>query len=188
VLYSDQWPHYVAREVRSLNLTFVIAIDVSSKSFLTMNAKENIWSDYRDKLAGGWRCISFEVFDATGPTRKMIAKPDTPAGRVLLSPNGYISAMVMGMGCYTGYLSLFRDENGLYWQTTVDASLEPTRIGRTEERRLDYFEEGGKEFMELQPVNEVTLEVSINCSLYSRQLNSATGRDKRARCAEMGKI
>lgn len=53
----------------------------------------NIWPEYSSKLAGGWKCISFEMFDNN---KKLIAKPhgENPLGRVLLSKNGYLSAHV----------------------------------------------------------------------------------------------
>lgn len=57
----------------------------------------NIWPEYRDKIAGGWKCLSFEMFDGNDPaSRKLIAKPhgDNPLGRVLISRNGFLSAHV----------------------------------------------------------------------------------------------
>ncbi len=153
------------------------------------NMPENIWPDYCDKLAGGWKCITYKLFDGSGTDKKLIAKPhgDEPLGRVLISHNGYLSAHVArrdrmgalpsgkpwqlgedkevayvgrGLSMYCGYLELFRDDEGLYWQTTVEVCSDPSRIGGKEERRAEYWEESGKAFMVLQPKQDMVTEVS----------------------------
>jgi hypothetical protein len=100
---------------------------------------ENVWSQYKDKLAGGWKIISFEIFDGDGPDKKLVAKPhgDNPLGRVLISPNGWLAAhmatpqrmvptesspdfqlasdeevahIARGISMYCGYFKLFKEE------------------------------------------------------------------------------
>lgn len=128
------------------------------------------------------------MFDTGGPNKKLIAKPhgDNPLGRVLISPNGFLSAHIArpdrqgplpsgnpwqtgedkevahvarGLSMYCGYLELFEDDDGLYWQTKVECSSDPNRFGGLEVRRIEYFEEGGKTFMVLQPKQDLILEV-----------------------------
>jgi hypothetical protein len=100
---------------------------------------ENVWNQYKDKLAGGWKNISYEIFDGDGPDKKLLSKPhgDKPLGRVLLSPNGWLAAhmafpqrmvptksspdfqlasdkevayIARGLSMYCGYVQLFKDE------------------------------------------------------------------------------
>ena len=149
----------------------------------------NIWPEYRDKIARGWKCVSFEMYDGAGPDKDLIAKPhgDDPLGRVLISPNGLLSAHIArrdrmgplpsgkawqvgedkevayvarGISMYCGHLELFKDEEGLYWQTKVEVCSDPNRIGGLEVRRIEYFEEDGKTYMVLQPKQDLILEVS----------------------------
>ena len=62
---------------------------------------------------------------------------------------------------YCGYLQLFEDENGLYWETTVEISSDPARMGGPlEVRRVQYLEENGKTYMILRPKQDLILEVS----------------------------
>jgi hypothetical protein len=148
----------------------------------------NLWNEYRDKIAGGWSCVTYEMFDGSGPDKKLIAKPhgDNPLGKVLVSRNGYLSAHIArrdrmgplpsgkawqtgedkevahvarGLSMYCGYLELFKDDDGLWWQTRVEVCSDPNRIGGLEVRRLEYFEENGKAFMILQPKQDMILEV-----------------------------
>ncbi|KAF2765148.1 hypothetical protein EJ03DRAFT_331197 [Teratosphaeria nubilosa] len=155
----------------------------------------NLWPKYADKLAGGWKCISFEVFDGTGPDKKLVGKPhgDEPLGRVLLSPTGFLSALMAvpqkinaplpsgkswqeapdaevanvarGLSCYAGYLQLFEDDEGLYWETKVDVATQPANMGSKQVRRVKYFEENGKAYMILQPVNDMVMLVSSICRM-----------------------
>ncbi|KAK3073544.1 hypothetical protein LTR53_004778 [Teratosphaeriaceae sp. CCFEE 6253] len=149
---------------------------------------ENVWPKYRDRIAGVWKTISFEVFDGTGPDKKLVAKPhgDQPLGRVQISPQGYLSAhmarpdrmasplpsgkswqeggdaevahVARGSSMYCGYLELFEDGEGLFWQTRVDVSTDPSRMGGLEVRRAELSEEGGKQYMTLQPKNDMVME------------------------------
>ena len=150
---------------------------------------ENVWPEYRDIIAGGWKCVTYEMFDGAGPDKKLIAKPhgDDPLGRVVISRNGWLSAHIArrdrmgplpsgkpwqtgedsevahvarGLSMYCGYLQLFKDDEGLYWQTKVEVCSDPYRIGGLETRRLEYFEENGKMYMVLQPKQDMILEVS----------------------------
>ncbi|EMC91260.1 hypothetical protein BAUCODRAFT_320396 [Baudoinia panamericana UAMH 10762] len=138
---------------------------------------ENIWLQYRDRIAGVWKCVSFELYDDSG---KLLAKPhgDEPLGRVSISPGGYMSAHVSNpgrrplpsgkawpeggdaevaqiaraSGGYCGPLELFNDaQTGLWLQTMVEISLDPSRIGKYEKRRVEFVEEGGRELMVLRP-------------------------------------
>lgn len=138
-------------------------------------AEENIWNDYRDNFAGGWKCVSFELFDGDGPDKRLVAKPhgDKPLGRVFISRRGFLSAHMaypdrmrqpLPSGKTWQEVKLFKDDRGLYWQTRVEVSSDPGRIGGLQERRVEYFEEGGKQLMVLQPKNDMVMEVSCMCS------------------------
>ena len=148
----------------------------------------NIWHEYRDRIAGGWKCVSFEMFDTSGEDKKLAAKPhgEQPLGRVIISPNGFLSAhmarpdrmgplpsgnpwqtgedkevayVARGMSMYCGYLELFKDDDGLYWNTKVEIASDPNRVGGFQTRRIQYFEEGGRTYMVLQPKLDFLLEV-----------------------------
>ena len=150
----------------------------------------NLWPEYRDRISGGWKCISYEMYDGSGPSKKLIAKPhgDDPLGLVLISPQGFLSAHVArrdrmgplpsgkawqmgedaevahvarGLSMYCGNLEIFKDDEGLYWQTKVEVCSDPNRMGGYEVRRIEYFEEGGKSYMVLQPKQDMVLEVSL---------------------------
>jgi len=156
---------------------------------------ENIWPQYAAKLAGGWNCISFEVFTGTGSDKKLVSKPhgERPMGRTYISSKGWLAShmaipdrmaqrlpsgeewqeapneevahVAKGLRMYCGYLELFkggRDDgyDGLWWQTRVEVANDPNRMGGLEVRKVEYFEEGGKAYMVLQPVNDMILEVS----------------------------
>src|ERR1700748_2326245 len=111
---------------------------------------KNVWPEYKSKLSGGWKCIRYEVFDGDGPDKKLVKKPhgDSPLGRVLLSPNGWLSAhmafphrmtplkssphwqtasddeiafVAKGLSMYCGYIELFQNEGaapGEVWWRT----------------------------------------------------------------------
>lgn len=152
---------------------------------------ENVWSEYADAISGVWKCVSYEMFDSSGEERKLIAKPhgENPLGRVSLSRNGWLAAhlarpermhrlrsgkpwitapdkevayVARGLSMYCGYLQLFKDENGsLYWQTKVEISTDPGRMGGIEERKLTLLEEDGKKFMVLEPKQDMLLDVCL---------------------------
>ena len=179
---------------------------------------DNIWPQYSSKMAGGWKCISYHVYDGNGPDKKLVAKPhgDEPLGRVLLSPNGWLSAhmakpermkplpsgkawqqggdaevayVARGLSMYCGYLKLFKDDDGgLYWQTKVEVCSDPHNMGSIQERKLRRWEEGGKTFMELQPKNDMVLEVCHRPLVAIIDTKSIPGRDKDSRCTCMGKV
>lgn len=150
---------------------------------------ENVWPEYRDRVAGLWKCVSFEVFNGSGADKELVAKPhgDTPLGRVQIGPNGFLTAhmakpermnplpsgkawqegedaevahVARGTSMYCGYLELLKDQEGLYWQTKVEVSTDPSWIGGLQVRRVKLVEEGGKAFMVLQPKNDMIMEVS----------------------------
>lgn len=127
-------------------------------------AEPSLWSQHSKKLAGGWKCISFEVFNGSGPDKRIIGKPhgDNPMGRVYLSPKGYLFAQVTGQGFYAGPIELLQDDQGLFWKTTLDIGSKAEIVGTVEERRVEYFEKDGKAFMVLQPVRDMVLEVRLS--------------------------
>ena len=117
---------------------------------------------------------------------------DNPLGRVLISPHGWLSAHIAnptrfgplpsgqpwqtapdaevahvarGLSMYCGYLSLYEDGEGLYWETRVEVSSDPVRKGGLEVRRveLDGGEGGGegRVMMTLRPVRDMVMEVSL---------------------------
>lgn len=54
----------------------------------------DLWLKHREQLAGGWKCVSYGVYDGEGPNAKLLSKPhgDNPLGRSYLSRNGYLAA------------------------------------------------------------------------------------------------
>jgi len=69
-----------------------------------------------------------------------------------------VAHVARGLSMYCGYLELFEDDDGLYWQTKVECCSDPNRINGLEERRVSMMEEGGKQFMVLQPKKDMLLE------------------------------
>lgn len=152
---------------------------------------ENIWSEYADAISGVWKCVSFEMFDGTGPDKTLIAKPhgDNPLGRASISPKGWLSAhlarpermhrlrsgkpwqtapdkevayVARGLSMYCGYLQLFKDDDGnLFWQTKVEIASDPGWMGGLQERKVTLSEEGGKQYMVLEPVEERLSDVCV---------------------------
>lgn len=149
--------------------------------------RTSLWPQYKNKIAGGWKCISYELFatESKGPPFK--PHGDEPLGRVLISPSGWLAAHIAnptrfgplpsgkpwqtgedeeiahvarGVSMYCGYLQLFEDAEGLYWETTVEVSSDPNRKGGKEVRRVALLEEDGKQFMTLQPFKDMVMEVS----------------------------
>lgn len=59
----------------------------------------SLWPEYRAKLAGVWKCISYEMFDCSSSNneRKLLAKPhgENPLGRVSISPNAWLAAHLL---------------------------------------------------------------------------------------------
>ncbi|CZT14996.1 uncharacterized protein RCC_00913 [Ramularia collo-cygni] len=128
------------------------------------------------------------MFDCSSGERKLLAKPhgDSPLGRVSISQGGWLAAHLLrpdrvaalpsgkpwqvapdadlayvarGMSMYCGYFQLFKDDTGgLYWQTTVEVSSDPSRIGGIEERKVILQQEGGKQYMILEPKQDMLLD------------------------------
>lgn len=124
-----------------------------------------------------------------------IHKPhgDVPLGRVLISPQGWLAAHIAnpsrfgplpsgepwqaapdnevahvarGLSMYCGYLKLYEDAEGLFWETRVEISSDPVRKGGLEVRRVQVEREGvlsngGRGVvMTLRPVRDMVMEVS----------------------------
>jgi Lipocalin-like domain len=151
-----------------------------------------VWNEYKHRLIGGWRAISIELRASDSPDAHIIAKPhgDSPLGRAMISPNGFLSAHLVppdrmkplpsgqpwqtspdaevahvarAFSGYCGYLKLYRDEASgeIWWETRVEVCLDPGRFGGLERRRLRFLEgEGGREIMELRPFQDMITEVS----------------------------
>jgi len=145
-----------------------------------------LWQQYQSRISGGWKCISFEMFSPTGD---LLSQPhgDEPLGRVLISPQGFLSAHIArldrmgplpsgkawqvgedaevayvarGMSMYCGYLTLGEDSEGLYWETKVEVCSDPARFWGKEFRRLEFVQEGGRELLVLRPKQDLIMEVS----------------------------
>ena len=99
-----------------------------------------VWDKYKHRLTGGWRAISYHLYDSDAPSAPIVAKPhgDKPLGRAIISPKGFLSAHVAnpeklakplpsgqpwqtapddevawvarGMSMYCGYLKLYQEE------------------------------------------------------------------------------
>ena len=103
---------------------------------------------------------------------------------------------------YCGYLQLFEDDEGLYWETRVEISSDPVRKGGLEVRRVVLEGEEKGLVMTLRPVRDMVMEVSSFLrSLWCEPLLQATGdryitdwrghcagRNENERCAEVGEI
>ncbi|KAF2209444.1 hypothetical protein CERZMDRAFT_113803 [Cercospora zeae-maydis SCOH1-5] len=135
-----------------------------------------VWQEYRDRIAGGWRIIAVEHRDPSTDT--VVAKPQL-TGRVYISPHGWLSALIAspvatlplpsgqqfrsasdaevariarGFQAYCGYMKLFKDEQGrLYWQTSSEMGSDLNMLGGIQERTVLLSTENGKEYMTLLP-------------------------------------
>ncbi|ETN45875.1 uncharacterized protein HMPREF1541_00056 [Cyphellophora europaea CBS 101466] len=152
--------------------------------------REDLWLKYATVLVGGWRCTSYHMYSTDDPdSQRLISKPhgDDPLGRVMISPKGYLSAHIArrermgplpsgkqwivgedsevahvarGLSMYCGYVSVYEDEKGLFWQAKVEVASDPNRVGGIEERRVRILEEvaeGGEKkiVMELRPKQDM---------------------------------
>lgn len=165
-------------------------------------ATNNVWNEHRTRIAGGWKCVSYEMFDNSGPERTLIAKPhgENPLGRVSISRNGWLAAhlarpermhklrsgkpwqtaadkevayVARGLSMYCGHLKLCQaEEGGLYWPTLVEISTDPNRMGGIEERKVTLLEEDGKSYMVLEPKQDVLLDVRWLFSRVQKRLGS----------------
>ncbi|KAI5357610.1 putative Lipocalin-like domain-containing protein [Septoria linicola] len=147
-----------------------------------------VWNQYRESIAGGWRLISYHLVDTTGPQTRLLAKPhgDNPLGRVFISRQGWLAAhlarphlmapdpdrasmetasdeqaarIARGLSMYCGYMILYQDDHGgLYWQTRVEISTDPDKISGIQERKVTLTEEDGKSYMTLEPKQDFTTE------------------------------
>lgn len=63
----------------------------------------NVFEKHRDKLAGVWTLISWEMYDSEGPEGKLVSRPhgDKPLGKVVISQSGYLSAILVTPSCLT---------------------------------------------------------------------------------------
>ena len=189
-----------------------------------------VWDQYKQRLAGGWRAISYELRDSDSPSAAVVARPhgDKPLGRALISPNAFLSAHVAipekltrgplpsgkpwqmgedkevawvarGLSMYCGYLKLFQDESkrgeedeGIWWETTVEVCSDPARFGGKEKRKLRFVKderegkEGG-ELMELRPFQDLVTEVRTRL-LLNLGHSQAVGWPKTPRCDNLGEI
>ncbi|KAJ9602698.1 hypothetical protein H2200_012892 [Cladophialophora chaetospira] len=148
-----------------------------------------LWLEYRDRLAGGWKCISYEIYDGASPDAKVVSRPQgtNPMGRSYLSRHGYLAAhlatpdrmrasdtgmpwakrsdaeiahVARGLSMYCGYMELFKDEKGLFWKTKVEIASDPTRVGGFQTRRVELSEENGHAIKIVRPVDPILLDVS----------------------------
>ncbi|KAK1089346.1 hypothetical protein LTR33_000110 [Friedmanniomyces endolithicus] len=90
-----------------------------------------------------------------------------PSGKAWVQAgDAEVAAVARGVSMYCGYLELFEGspdgevdgQEGLWWQTRVEVSSDPSRMGGLEVRGVELMEEGGKEFMVLRPRNDMVLE------------------------------
>lgn len=172
----------------------------------------DLWLKHRDKLAGGWKCVSYEIFDAEDPSNaNLISKPhgDSPIGRSYLSRKGYLAAhlatpsrlqcsessvpwskrddaeianVARGLSMYCGYMELLEDEGGLYWKTKVEVASDPTRIGGYQVRRVKHVEENGHAFKIVRPVDPIILEVSSTRESYELPLTGLRTEQRHLVC------
>ena len=153
------------------------------------SSSDELWSEYKEKFVGVWKCVSYEVFTGEGESEKLHSRPhgDNPMGQSVITSNRYLAAhmarpdrmqlsdnetpwatrgdaeiahVARGLSMYCGHLKLWKDEQGLGFSTTVDIASDPTRIGGQQARRVEHFEEDGVHFKVLRPVKPMVLEVS----------------------------
>ncbi|KAK0885533.1 hypothetical protein LTR87_000728 [Friedmanniomyces endolithicus] len=131
------------------------------------------------------------------PQRMSSALPSGPSGNAwVLAGDAEVAAVARGVSMYCGYLELFEGspdgegEDGgegdgegkrLWWQTRVDVSSDPSRMGGLEVRNVELTEERGKQFMVLRPRNDMVLEILADLSLwlgwYERERSIEVGED-----------
>ena len=83
------------------------------------------------------------------------------------APDEEVAHVARGLSMYCGWLELFEDSEGLYWETRVEVSSDPNRKGGLEVRRVELREgEGGegRRVMVLRPVRDMVMEVSLSCA------------------------
>ncbi|KIX10469.1 uncharacterized protein Z518_01552 [Rhinocladiella mackenziei CBS 650.93] len=143
----------------------------------------NVFEKYSDKFSGVWNLISWEMYDSDGPDKKLVSKPhgDDPLGKAVISPSGYLSAILVPRACMTPFLSdewghasdeevlrvsrnltayagpmtLLESENGdgsFLWHTAVEIANNPNWVGKLQTRKAVYSEENGIAYMTLEPV------------------------------------
>ena len=99
-----------------------------------------VWDKFKHRLSGSWCAVSYHMYSSDAPSADIIAKPhgDTPLGRAIITPGGYLSAhlanpdkiskplpggmpwqtapdsevawVARGMSMYCGYLKLYQEE------------------------------------------------------------------------------
>lgn len=134
-----------------------------------------LWDQYRDQIAGSWKCVKYVIHPPEDAKDAAIYKPhgDQPLGRAVITRDGFLSAHLAvpdqiqqwlktkdaghqlgstGVTGYCGHFELFEDVEGLYWKTRVLIATDPTRIGGDQVRRVKLSAEGGKLVMTLSPV------------------------------------
>ncbi|KAK0932532.1 hypothetical protein LTR29_015909 [Friedmanniomyces endolithicus] len=113
------------------------------------------------------------------PQRMSSALPSGPSGKAWVQAGDVeVAAVARAVSTYCGYLELFEgspggeggqgggeegqgkgeESKGLWWQTRVDVSSDPSRMGGLEVRNVELMDEGGKQFMVLRPKNDMVLE------------------------------
>jgi hypothetical protein len=155
-----------------------------------------VWNEYRDAIAGGWKLVSYDMYKSSGTELELVAKPhgDDPMGRVYVSRHAWLSAhlatpdrmkprksgkpwqtapddeivpVARGITMYCGYASLYRTEAGqVFWQTKVEVASDPGMIGSIQERKVTLSRENGKSYMTLEPTRDLILEVCVGSLMF----------------------
>ncbi|EXJ80344.1 hypothetical protein A1O1_08488 [Capronia coronata CBS 617.96] len=155
----------------------------------------NVFKKHRDKLAGAWSLVSWEMYDAEGPEKKLVSRPhgDKPLGKVVISQSGYLCAILVkpasltplqsddwskasdeevlrigrNLTSYAGPMDLHETKDGgLLWHTTVEIANNPNWIGKLQTRRAEYSEQDGVAYMTLRPVKAYVHKVGLLLSFW----------------------
>lgn len=151
------------------------------------------WHKHGQRLVGCWRCVKVEMFDTTGPDRRLPVKPhgEVPMGRLMISSRGYMSVLAVNpyvLGAlqkhdnaseatdeeiaayareqtmYCGLLELLQEDDGqLTWQTKVEISADAKSIGCVQARWCRFEQLNGKMRLVLQSKESITLVSPAEC-------------------------
>ena len=175
----------------------VEAVRPSLTTHLTIFTMTDLWQEYRDKLVGCWKCLSFDLLDSSKPDTTILTSPlgKIPAGRMIITREGFFSAILANpdhlqplpsgkrwhegkdeevanvarmAGAYCGHLTLFKDDEGLCWRTKVEASSGSSILGHDEVRKFKFDDTHEVPRLVLRLPSEIRMPVSFGPFLVRR--------------------
>lgn len=157
---------------------------------------ESIFPKYADQLSGTWNLVSYAVYmDRNEDTIAFKPHGDSPSGKIILTPSGYVSAILLppdkktlvpeddlrkvaddellgiarSLAAYCGPVHLYHDGDDLIWTCNVEIANNPNWVGKPQTRAVQLLSPGlnGKPSMVLRPRKDYILPVQYP-SLQSR--------------------